>query len=156
MEPKYKLENSQKVTRLGGGPQTEEGKAVSSRNAIKHGILSNTISSMDKVDVEELMNGLLMEFNIKTLHGRFLVEQLVLCYVKLARCSRIEVDILHEALKTKIDPLKGVDEGYYVQDDDRALITDQTLARLELLFVRYEPQLIKRMLQLIEALKECK
>jgi hypothetical protein len=156
MELKHKLENSLKVTRLGGGPRTNEGKEISSKNAIKHGILSNTISSIDKVDVEELMKGLLIEFNIKTLHGRFLVEQLVLCYVKLARCSRIEVDILHEALKTRTDPLKGASEGYYVQEDDRALITDQTLARLELLFVRYEPQLIKRMLQLIEALKECK
>lgn len=155
MEQKPRLLNSLKVAAARGGPATDEGKGISSKNAIKHGILCNTISSIDKVDVDELMKGLISEFNIKTLHGRFLVEQLVLCYVKLARCSRIEVDILHEALKTRTDPLKGAEEGYYVQEDDRALITDQTLARLELLFVRYEPQLIKRMLLLIEALKEC-
>lgn len=73
---------------------------------------------------------------------------------EIARCSRIENDIIHESLNTKIDPFKGFEDGLIVSDEARALVNDLTIKRLELILLRYEPQLIKRMIVLIDTLKK--
>lgn len=142
------------LKQMKGGPKTEEGKIIASKNALKHGILSNVLTEYDKVNVAILMEAFTEEFSAHTYHQKMLVEQLVLCYVKLARCTRMENDIITESLNTKIDPFKGLEDGLIVDDEARALVNDQTFKRLELMLLRYEPQLLKRMVSLIETLKK--
>ncbi len=87
-----------------GGVKTNAGKAVSSQNAIKHGVLSNSLSEYDKLSSIALYKKLAIEFEVKTTYQRMLLEQLVLCYIKLARCSRFESEIMNEAVSTTDNP----------------------------------------------------
>lgn len=70
------------LKQLKGGPKTEEGKMASSKNSLKHGILSNTLTEFDRINVSVLMEAFIEEFSAKTYYQKILVEQLVLCYVK--------------------------------------------------------------------------
>ncbi len=63
--------------------------------------------------------------------------------------------MLKESLNSTKVPFKILEKnGDVVDDEMRALIDEQTLKKMELLLIRYEPQLIKRMIQLIETLKK--
>lgn len=139
-----------------GGVKTEEGKAVSSQNAIKHGVLSNSLSEYDKLSSIALYKRLAVEFEVETTSQRMLLEQLVLCYIKLARYSRFESEIMNEAVSTIDNPnhlkLDWGDEKV-TPEDAKALIDEQTFKRMELVLTRYEPQLINRLMGLIRVLK---
>jgi hypothetical protein len=151
----YRLGPALRNKASNGGPNTEEGKAISSQNALKHGVLSNTLAELDKVDANKLFESLCDEFNAVSCHQKMIVEQLVLCYIKLSRCSRIEADMLKESLNTTKVPFKILEKnGDVVDDEMRALINEQSLKKMELLLIRYEPLLNKRMIQLIETLKK--
>jgi hypothetical protein len=137
-----------------GGVKTEEGKEISRRNAVKHGVLANALQNgYDKINFGGLYNRLGDEFNVTTLHQSIILEQLVMCYVKLARCSRFESEIMREALNSICldDLLSSTVPTDY---KDKATISEKTFKRLEVILIRYEPQLINRMLKLTETLKK--
>ena len=141
-----------------GGVKTDVGKAVSSQNALKHGVLSNKVKlkGYDSVNHQALYDTLEEEFDAKTLHQKMLVEQLVLCYIKLARCSRFEAEIMNETLKTTDNPnhIGDLFPEKITPKDARALIDESTFKRMELVLTKYEPQLINRMIGLVNVLKK--
>lgn len=140
-----------------GGVKTEEGKEISRRNAVKHGVLANALhNGYDKLSYSALYNRLGDEFHVTTLHQSIILEQLVMCYVKLARCSRFESEIMHESMNTRqsLEELLNLPTIPVIDDKDKATISEKTFKRLEAVLIRYEPQLINRMLKLLEILKK--
>ncbi len=146
-------ENGQK-----GGVKTDEGKVASSQNALKHGVLSSKfrLKGYDSINHQIIYDTLEKEFDAKSLHQKMLVEQLVLCYIKLARCSKFESEILHEALKSTDNPLKVkfLSQDKITPKEAKALIDESTFKRMELVLTKYEPQLINRMIGLVNVLKK--
>lgn len=139
-----------------GGVKTDEGKLISSRNSLKHGILSEADCSYDLIKVDPLYLKLLDEFKVKSESRRMLVEQLAICYLKLARCNRFERELLEEACNTvyEEDPVETLLSGMSISNDKKATISNEWFLKMDLVLTRYEPQLVKRMINIINELKK--
>jgi hypothetical protein len=78
-----------------GGVKSEEGKAISKYNAIKHGILGNLISQYDKdINLESLIAKLKEELHPKDLIQEMLVERIGLNYLRMVRALKIEKNLI--------------------------------------------------------------
>jgi hypothetical protein len=139
---KSSIENGKK-----GGVKTEQGKVISSRNALKHGILANALSGYDKINYKMIYELLSNEFKVTKFSHEMILEQLVICYIKLGRCLRCENDLIREGTQALKMPPIGVDY------DDQAFIDEEFYKRMELVLTKYEPQLVKRLQSLIKQLE---
>jgi len=82
--------NAQKST----GPKTPDGKAVSSRNAIKHGVLARVIPH-DAPGFSELLVGLYQSLKPQDELQRLLVDQIGVTMLRLRRILAAEQNFLH-------------------------------------------------------------
>jgi len=86
--------NAQRST----GPRTPAGKAASSLNALRHGILARaafnvTIEGQERrAEFEALVAGLAQEFQPRTLSEHLTVQQLAGCYWRLAKVWTFETE----------------------------------------------------------------
>lgn len=117
-----------------GGVKTTEGKNISKNNSLKHSILAQGSIPSDLISLEDIYRQLHEEFKPDTPSRDFLVQQLSLTVIRLARCSRLEAEIFEEQSTWSWD-------------------ISTVLDRLGTLGERYEGRLVGRMLRLIDALK---
>ena len=75
------------------GPRTEAGKAVSSQNALKHGLTAQTVllPGDDEAAYRKMCEGFFDDYQPETTSERELVQFLCDTHWRLARCSRLEV-----------------------------------------------------------------
>ena len=84
--------NAQRST----GPRTPEGKARSRANALKHGLLAETIlindrdPDEDRRDFDDLLSALIEDVRPAGAREQLLVERLAVCYWRLRRAHRYE------------------------------------------------------------------
>lgn len=144
-----------------GGPKTLEGKVISAKNAVKHGVLSSSRNEHEQINAKLLYHELCSEFKAITRHQCMIVEELVDVYIKLARCKRTINDHLDDNAS---DPYGFC---FSMEDDDKEdedenkekvaplpFLTSQCISELEPVLLRYEPQLQKRLIMLIGVLKK--
>ena len=81
-----------KVTKKSGGPQTEEGKAVASRNSLKTGAYSSIVvlPGEDEADFHELETQLISDFSPQDIAEVAMVRQLAVSVWKKLRLERLE------------------------------------------------------------------
>ena len=84
-------QNAQKST----GPKTEEGKARSSQNSVRHGILAQHMYLTDTPaespeNFEIIMSGLYDAYNPQDGHETILIQRIAVSYWRLARAYRYE------------------------------------------------------------------
>ena len=98
--------NAQKST----GPRSVEGKAASSRNALKHGIDadSTVIPGEDAGQYEQLAAGYLDQFNPANPPERFQVDTLIDADWQRRRLKRVRDNLYRALLAEGVDP-EGVD-----------------------------------------------
>ncbi len=77
------------------GPKTPEGKAVSSMNALKHGLTARRVVVLndpdeDPAQFDHLLDELIDEHQPDGVTERFLVERIATCYWRLRRALRYE------------------------------------------------------------------
>jgi len=77
------------------GPRTPEGKAVSSMNALKHGLTARRVVVLndpdeDPAEFDNLLDELIGEHQPDGVTERFLVERIAVCYWRLRRALRYE------------------------------------------------------------------
>jgi len=95
-------QNAQQST----GPKTPDGKAHSSRNALKHGLLAKDVVingpdlSETQADFDSLLADLMSELKPRTLIEETLVERIATGYWRLRRAQRFEVGAIRDALET--------------------------------------------------------
>jgi hypothetical protein len=80
------------------GVKTEEGKAISKWNALKHGILRESISEYEKLDYETLYNTLTEELEPKSMLESLCIEMIVNNYIKLFRINKGEKERKNESI----------------------------------------------------------
>ncbi|NLX12440.1 MAG: hypothetical protein GXY44_02135 [Phycisphaerales bacterium] len=90
--------NAQKST----GPKTPQGKAVSSRNAVRHGLLARHIvlsddPNEDPADLEILLDKLMDQFQPTGPLERLLVERLAAGFWRIRRALRFETQSIRDA-----------------------------------------------------------
>lgn len=78
------------------GPRTQIGKRFSSKNALRHGLLSSSIvidkgdGEESRVEFEDLVRGLLADLSPEGTLENLLVERIACCYWRLKRAIRCE------------------------------------------------------------------
>jgi len=88
------------------GPKTSSGKARSSRNALKHGLLAKDVvidtpgTTENRADFDALLADLLAELQPQGIIEETLVERIATCYWRLRRAQRFEVGAIRGALET--------------------------------------------------------
>ncbi len=109
--------NAQRST----GPRTPAGKARSSLNALRHGILARAAFNL-KIDGEDrraefevIVAGLAQEFQPQTMSDHLMVQQLAGCYWRLAKVWRYEQEASWRMWKAPGMPIEEYNEFH---DDD--------------------------------------
>lgn len=137
-----------------GGVKTPEGKAISRYNAVRHGILRETITEYEKVDYERVFNEFCDLYKPDNLVEEILVERLVVAYIKMARISRSE----NELMKSAMDPTVPFGEGvsYYERIGYKVVLPSDKVTLLSDVYARYETAAEKRFYKAMYALNELK
>lgn len=76
----------------GGGPKTDEGKAVSCLNARTHGIFASALTEHDQQELHGLYEELADSIRPAGRIEEMLVEKLAHTYLRLQRCARAEAE----------------------------------------------------------------
>lgn len=150
-----KIKANQENSKL-GGVKTDEGKAVSRMNALKHGILANCMTKYDQVQVADIYQELAKEFDASTFSRRMLIEQLSLAYVRLGRCARLETELIRQSLNPPKYESPYENIGYtsvLIAANDKATLTAEHFEQLEIIYLRYEPWLLTHIMRLLALLK---
>lgn len=147
--------NAQRST----GPRTPAGRAVSSRNATRHGVLSAQVVVADGESAEEfnaLREGLQQEFTPEGVVEATLVDQLAILIWRNRRLAASERALLNTRLAATNAKLADVDVR--VERLERGLSiepADQAMLELgeQLLIGRYQVMLTNQMMSIIQTLR---
>jgi len=110
---KKQLEANRQNAKL-GGVKTEEGKAVSKYNALKHGLLSKEVllKGEDELSLTELEKKLRAELKPETELELLLVDRIVSNSWRLRRVLHIEVEMIKDDCKESFGDEKGLGEAF--------------------------------------------
>jgi hypothetical protein len=74
-----------------GGPKTEEGKAISKYNAVRHGILTRILLNHELEEADIIQKKLLEEYQPQSITEELLIETLVIAYMRRQRACCQEI-----------------------------------------------------------------
>jgi len=131
---KANQQNAQKST----GPQTAEGKAVVSQNAVKHGIFAESvIQGEDPADYEAFHDQFLAELAPVGTVESMLAERIVSLWWRLRRAERMQNEAIEDMIGRKVtNLLSRHDREYYYTNqrirpgDPRFALDDLPLGRI--------------------------
>ena len=97
-----------------GGPKTLEGKAASSRNAVKTGSYSSQIalSSEEEADFKAFEDEFMNDFSPQGVVETSMVHELAVLAWKKLRLERVEHQLMRDQLKSPITPQEYIDAGF--------------------------------------------
>lgn len=134
------------------GPKTTDGKAVSSLNAVKHGILSSqaVLKTEDPEALKQLVAGLHAQFEPVGEFETLLVDRIASCYWRLARVQRAETVLMD---KTYLG-LIGVGKGELSSEQRRQRATIATISNRYIEYLdRYESAIERRLFRACRELR---
>lgn len=136
-----------------GGVKTEEGKMISKFNALKHGILRESVTDYENLDYSIIYNSLVEDFKPQNTIEEMLIERITISYIKLMRITKAE----SEAIKKSTTPsgLSNLDypigqQGYLPK------VTEQCITSLSSVYSRYETTAENRLYKAMNKLLELK
>lgn len=143
-----------------GGVKTEEGKEISKFNALKHGILRESITDYEKDFYIQIYDDLVEQYKPVNIIEKILLERIAVNYLKLFRVQKTETEYLKSRLNPRIVKSNGlpdinemmmknevVNEGYTPQ------ITDEDIQPLVGIYSRYETTIENRLYRAIHELE---
>jgi hypothetical protein len=139
-----------------GGVKTEEGKEISKFNAIRHGILRQSISEYEEFDLLNLFNSLYRDFSPKNTLEEILVERIAIAYVKLLRVAKAEAELMKTATDPTVESRLMDLEVYKEKEGYKPVVTISHMESLSSHYTRYETSIENRMYKAINKLLELK
>jgi hypothetical protein len=108
MSSNRKIESNRANAQRSTGPKTEQGKAVSSRNATRHGLAGNqvVIKDEDPAAYEALRQELIDSYKPANAAELALVEEITQCFWRLQRARALEAETFNMA-SVYNDPIIG-------------------------------------------------
>lgn len=120
---------------LATGPRTPEGKAISSRNALKHGLAAKAVVIFDEdaAEYESFRAGFVERLAPAGAVEEFLVDRVVACAWRLRRVVRVEREVFedYESLRNRGHVLQPQSVAHAVMADAGGLGAFAQLARHE-------------------------
>jgi hypothetical protein len=148
-----RLEANRRNAQLSTGPRTEEGKARSRRNSLKHGVLASALlitegeGAEDAVEFEELLCSLREDLNPVGAVEGMLVERMAVCCWRQKRALRCEAALVRRAYA---DPLEfDVSDELASTRDHLSLPLGENLDRI----LRYETTIQRQLTYAINPLE---
>ena len=115
---KANRKNAQKST----GPKTDQGKAVVSQNAVKHGLFTESvIYGENQAEYEVFHENFLVEYAPVGAMELFLAERAVNLAWRLKRAERIQNEVIEDMIGRKVttNPARRARESYYYNQGRR-------------------------------------
>lgn len=141
-----------------GGPITEEGKAISSMNAVTHGILRDSLSPYEEGLELDVLEKLQEEYAPRTTIERLLLERIATHCVKLHRVSKAEREFMLSVLDPHVVKLSSVfgdsDFEEVVNEGYTPKVGAEAVERLLTVYARYETNIENRLFRAIRELRE--
>lgn len=139
-----------------GGVKTEQGKAISRFNAVKHGIFTDTmVDHIEKIEaLNQLRQKIFDELKPKGIIEQILVDRIVVCIWRLRRCAVADKAIIkQDNVEVEVNS-----NGYMdvLQKNARAFNSTEWImnnGRFELL-LRYETTIERQMYRVMRELRE--
>ncbi|OGM32692.1 hypothetical protein A2803_01380 [Candidatus Woesebacteria bacterium RIFCSPHIGHO2_01_FULL_44_21] len=146
-----------------GGVKTPAGKDISKYNAVKHGIFKEAISKYEDGFYKDALDELLDQFRPVGFLEKLLVERIALCYLRLFRSAKAEVEFMNsklnpfhevrasqmlnnfESLRASVE--KTTFEGYKPQ------ITSESVKELEQIITRYDTTIENKLYKALHELQ---
>ena len=138
-----------------GGVKTEAGKAKSSKNALKHGILSLRVIDGEVEDYSALVAGLTEDYEPRTIVHRVLVERMALIIVQLKRLSWASNEYWQCCLNPEIrrpNPLMEFGMGEIITPGYEPKISSDIVEPLLSLYHRYQTRLENQLIKIEKVL----
>ena len=142
-----------------GGVKTDEGKEVSKYNALKHGILKETVSDYEQSFSKDVMDRLNSQFQPLGVLEKILVDRIAVYYVRLFRGAKAENEYMQSILNPRqisvqdLMPQISFTETTVINEGYTPTINHEVVDRLSTTFLRYEIALENRMYKAIHELQ---
>lgn len=133
-----------------GGVKTEEGKAISSMNSLKHGILSNYATNLDDQTFDEVYAAYASEFDDNTPSRQTLIAKLAILHIRMRRATRFESEFIRDRMGLKDFSLP------FTQSTDPMSLDLCHINSLDNIYTKYEPVFLAQYLKIIEVLNKSK
>ncbi len=151
-----KVEANRRNAKKSTGPRSAAGKAKSSRNAVKHGLLAGRIVLADNAEEDPqqfdlLLDGLRDDYQPQSTIETMLVERLAASFWRLRRAYRFEVETITQANRPNplADALDELSSLPPVKRGERILPSPHSLDRL----IRYETMIDRELLRTLRQLE---
>lgn len=160
------MQNNKQPAPQGGGPQTEEGKAITRYNAATHGILRDTLTDYEKGVELGVLDNLRGESTDGSALEQLLLERIAVHYVKLRRVAKAEREFVQSMLDPRIvtrvrtDSLAVFEQGLATYEDTvenegyTPQMSAEAVERLYSVYARYETSIENRFFRAIRELRE--
>lgn len=141
-----------------GGVKTEEGKAVSKYNALKHGILKQVVSDYERGFYEEITDRLDNQFKPVGILEKLLVDRIGICLLRLYRVAKAE----NEFVRSTLDPRKVTVKDNLAFDMTQTIVENEgytpkigqmAVAELSDTYLRYETTIENRLYKALHELQ---
>lgn len=141
-----------------GGVKTDEGKAVSKYNALKHGILKEVVSDYEQGIYDDILERLEDQFQPVGVLEKMLVDRIGIYYLKLYRAAKAE----NEFMRASLDPRKVVirnplslnlEETTVENEGYTPRIGQEAIAKLSDTYLRYETTIENRLYKALHELQ---
>ena len=140
-----------------GGVKTDEGKAISRLNAVKHGILNNIMVEEETRLAELIHHRLTKEFQPQTYMEEFFIERITVWSVRLQRAIRAEAEAMRgindptlveeHNLMPSFTQVEVVKQGY------KPKISEEQVQQLTKTYLRYESALERNLTKALHELQ---
>ncbi len=142
-----------------GGVKTDKGKAVSKYNALKHGILNETVSEYEQSFSRDIVDRLNSQFQPIGVLEKILVDRIAVYYVRLYRVAKAENEYMQSILNprevnvTDLIPPISFTETTVINEGYTPTVNHEVVDKLSSTFLRYEVALENRMYKAIHELQ---
>ena len=139
MSTKAQIKANQQNAEKSTGPQTDEGKAAVSQNAVKHGLFATktVITGENPADYELFRDKMLAELTPSGMLESVLAERIVSLSWRLQRTEQIQNEVFDDMIGRKVtnNPARRERECYYINQgiyrgDPRMNLDDLPLGRI--------------------------
>lgn len=156
MNSRDKRAISSPINGIKGGVKSDEGKAISSQNATKHGILSKYSTSFDDISFDVAYELFANEFGDDTPSRKTLITHAAVLFIRLRRSYRFESEFVKHQLnppiytdKFEIGELKFEE---LTHEGDPMTLKPGSLTDLDNLYTKYEPQFVNKFVAIVDLL----
>ena len=140
-----------KLNAIKGGVKTDQGKAVSSKNALTHGVLAQQVLVGEQDHYSGLVAMLMEDYEPRTVIQKVLVERMALIVVQLNRLNWASNEFWQSCLEPELrgpDPLAAFGVGKLISPGYEPKISPDKIEHLLSLYHRYQTRLENQLIKM--------